>query len=363
MTDTTSRANAIAQARANAAANTPQTRLANIKSLFDLRNKALTQFTGSPQATAQLCSVLLARLSRQPELLQCDPLSLYLAAQKIAALGLSPMPERKHFYLVPYKNKELGGAREAQLQVSYHGMIAMARKHPEVADLWAEVVYQGEPFAFDRFNGTIEHKVGLRSGLTADQLIAAYAVVRLQSGRHVFEVLSRDQVLKRRSCARSPDFWNRWPDEMWKKTAVRALLAGERVPKADGLAAALAGDEEDLGVPAEFSVQVDHEQHPSIVDGELDQGEADVVDEPVDEAPAAEPQEQPAATSKAKSTLLHEVDELALAAGVAWPDVQRYLASIAGGQVFEGLEQCTLVQLRSLAAWLKAKLPKGAPQG
>lgn len=372
MTDTApkSRGEVIADARARAAATTPEARLQAIQALFKLREAALTKVTGNAQKTQQLMSIMLARCSRQPDLLLCDPLSLYLAVQRVAALGLSPLPERRHFYLVPYKNKDLGHRREAQLQVSYHGLVFLARSHPEIVDVWADVVYRGESFRYDRFNGTISHDVGLRDGLTEEDMVAAYAVVRLRNGDRVFEVMSRDDVQKRRQRAQSDSFWSSWPQEMWKKTAIRALLNSERVPKKDALAGAIAAEEE-VAVPAEFSVVDEAPTAESAAESpaELpppDPIPFDVVDVPAgDEEPATEPivagahsesEAPPAPTGVA--ALPPPLREVAESVGVSWEEVQQRCVRLCGGKPPETWDKLTRLQTDRLRSWL-VKLSKG----
>lgn len=363
MTDTTkTRAEVIADARNKAAAVTPAKKLADLQAMFKMREAALTQVTGNVQKTNQLFSLILARCSRQPDLLTCDPLSLYLSVQKIAALGLSPMPERKHFYLVPYKNKELGGVKEATLQVSYHGMVFLARSHPEVEDVWAEVVYRGEAFEYDRFSGTIAHKVGVRDGLKEADMVHAYAVVRLRSGKNIFEVLSRDDVHRRRAKARSQDFWSAWPHEMWCKTAIRKLLSGERVPKKDALTEALGLDDE-IVAPAEFTVS-DADPMPDVpvtadAVAELpppDPTPFDVVDLPEQAEPEPEVAEPapaaPSPSARSAKTWVFAVQEIAESIGVAWDEIAQQTVKLCGGKAPADWESLTRLQADRLKAWL-----------
>lgn len=370
------RAQAIADARNKAAAVSPAAKLAELQAVFKMREAALTQVTGNAQKTNQLFSLILARCSRQPDLLTCDPLSLYLIVQKIAALGLSPMPERKHFYLVPYRNADLGNVKEATLQVSYHGMVFLARAHPEVEDVWADVVYRGEPFEYDRFNATISHRVGVRDGLTEADMVHAYAVVRLRSGKNIFEVLSRDDVQRRRAKAQSKAFWSQWPHEMWCKTAIRKLLSGERVPKKDALAEALGLDDE-IVAPAEFTVSdaVDPEPDlPESTPAQLpppDPTPFDVVELP-EQQPEAEPvllehgevaapaQAAPSPSVRSAKAWVFQVQEIAEAIGIAWEEIAQQTVKLCGGKAPAEWEALTRLQCDRLRPWLEKRAQGGA---
>lgn len=372
------RAQAIADARSKAAAVTPATKLAELQAMFKLREAALTQVTGNAQKTNQLFSLILARCSRNPGLLACDTLSLYLCTQKVAALGLSPMPERKHFYFVPYKNKELG-KKEATLQVSYHGMVFLARSHPEVADVWADVVYKGEPFKYDRFSGTISHDVGVRDGFTEADMVQAYAVVRLRNGSSVFEVMSRDDVQRRRARAQSQDFWNAWTHEMWCKTAIRKLLGGERVPKKDALTEALGLDDE-IVAPAEFTVSdVDADPAPDLPESTPaqlpppDPTPFDVADLP-EAQPEAEPvllehgevaapaQAAPSPSGRSAKAWVFQVQEIAEAIGVGWDEIAQQTVRLCGGNPPKDWEALTRLQCDRLRPWLEKRAQGGAAQ-
>lgn len=372
------RAQAIAAARSKAAAVTPAAKLQELQQMFKLREAALTQVTGNAQKTNQLFSLILARCSRQPALLTCEPLSLYLCTQKVAALGLSPMPERKHFYLIPYRNKELGGVKEATLRVSVHGLVFLARSHPEVADVWADVVYRGETFEYDRFNGTISHKVGVRDGFTEADMVYAYAVVRLRNGSNVFEVLSRDDVQRRRALAQSQDFWNAWPHEMWCKTATCKLLNGERVPKKDALADALGLDDE-IVAPAEFTVSDVEDPAPDLPESTPahlpppDPTPFDVVEMPeaqAEPAPvllehgevAAPAQAAPSPSVRSAKPWVFQVQEIAEAIGIGWDEIAQQTVKLCGGKPPADWEALTRLQCDRLKPWLEKRAQGGVAQ-
>lgn len=326
------KAEAVAQQRAAEVANTPANKVAAIKQMLDLRSNALTALTGNKQRTEQLISILLGRVSRAPKLLECDPLSLYLATQQLASMGLSPLEDRKHFYLVPYRNKLLGGRMEAQLRVSYHGLTYLAMQHPDVADVFSEVVYLGEPFKFDRFTGTISHDAPLRETVDAKKLVAAYACVRMRDGRVITTVLNRAQIEARRAKAMDGSFWNAWPEEMWKKTALNNLLRGERVPKIDALVQAIDGESKEEIRLAEFEdvtptdeKAVDYSVVPELPDGG-----------PTDDG------------------LIARADELMGAASVEWQECAHWLAkNHLHGVVPDGLSDVPHAPLVALVAWLE----------
>lgn len=334
------KAKAVVEHRAAQVANTPANRVGALKTMMDLRASALTALTGNPQRTQQLISLLIGRVSRAPKLLECDPLSLYLAAQQIASLGLSPLEDRKHFYLIPYKNKNLGNRMEAQLRVSYHGLTYLAMRHPDVADVFGDVVYLGEKFSHDRFTGAIQHDAPLRDSVDPKKIVAAYGCVRMRDGRILTKVLNRSQLDQRRAKAMDQSFWNAWPEEMAIKTALNALLRGERVPKIDALANAISsGMGEDIRTVEFEDTTPDDDDVPEIaVEPAVDYAE-------VPEIPVGGPTDH---------GLIARANELMGDAGMDWPECAHWLAKKhMAGAIPDGLEDVPAPALEKLVAYLE----------
>lgn len=326
------KAKQVAATRQAEVANTPTSKVGAIKAMLDMKAAALTALTGNAQRTQQLISILLGRVSRQPQLLECEPVSLYTAVQSLASMGLSPLEDRKHFYLLPYRNKNLGGRMEAQLRVSYHGLTYLAMKHPDVVDVFAEVVYLGEPFKYDRFTGLISHDAPLRETVDHAKLVAVYACARMRDGRVVTTVLNRSQVEARKAKARDTSFWNAWPEEMWKKTALNNLLRGERVPKVDALTQAIDGDAEEIKL-ADFEVSDPVEDEPK----QIDYSE-------VPEIPVGGPTDD---------GLIARANELMGLANVDWPECAHWCATKQQGLVPESFTDIPKPLLEKMVAWLE----------
>lgn len=334
------KAKAVVEHRAAQVANTPASRVGALKTMMDLRASALTALTGNPQRTQQLISLLIGRVSRAPKLLECDPLSLYLAAQQIASLGLSPLEDRKHFYLIPYKNKNLDNRMEAQLRVSYHGLTYLAMRHPDVADVFGDVVYLGEKFSHDRFTGAIQHDAPLRDAVDPKKIVAAYGCVRMRDGRILTKVLNRSQLDQRRAKAMDQSFWNAWPEEMAIKTALNALLRGERVPKIDALANAISsGMGEDIRTVEFEDTTPDDDDVPEIaVEPAVDYAE-------VPEIPVGGPTDH---------GLIARANELMGDAGMDWPECAHWLAKKhMAGAIPDCFEDVPAPALEKLVAYLE----------
>lgn len=217
--------------------------------------------------------VTLAAMQTNPKVFECSQESILLSLMRAASYGLVPDGGALgHGYLVPFWN---GKAKrmDCQFVPGYRGLIKLARNSGEVADVWAEVVYEADLESPGKFryelglDQALEHK---RNDIAEDagQLLYAYAVARFKDGEKRFVVMNRREVLsiksKTASRTKEGDVFGPWLDhesEMWKKTAVRRL--SKMLPLSPEVAAAMSQDEESEAIDAFSSVSVSVPQLPS----------------------------------------------------------------------------------------------------
>lgn len=181
----------------------------------------------------RIVRVVLSAMTGNPELLECTPETLMLSLMRAAAMGLEPDGGAlAQGYLVPFNVKVKQGGMEVwqkqcQFIPGYRGLVKLARNSGEVADVWAEVVYEKDAFDYDLgLDQALTHK---RNDEVADPgpLKYAYAVARFRDGEKKFVVMNKREVEKVRASSKSGTGkyspWNAWEEEMWKKTAVRRL--------------------------------------------------------------------------------------------------------------------------------------------
>ncbi len=178
----------------------------------------------------RIVRVTLAALQSQPKLLQCSPQSVLLSLMQAAVVGLEPDGgPLGHGYLAPFWN---GKAQrlECKFICGYRGLIKMARNSGEIADVWAEVVREGDEFSYEL--GLAPNMTHRRNDSTADPgaLRYAYAVARFRDGERKFVVLNRAEIEAIKAVSPSRDKngnltgpWLDFEPEMWKKSAVRRL--------------------------------------------------------------------------------------------------------------------------------------------
>ena len=162
--------------------------------------------------------VALTAFTRTPKLLQCTKASLTESLMDCSALGLEPDGRKAH--LLPYWNKRLK-AFECKLIVDYKGLVDLARRSGEIADIHADVVGENDFFEYSFGNdGHLEHKPAIKG---RGEVIAAYSYVKLKDGSSSYEVMNLEEIEaihKRSKSADSGPWVTDW-NEMAKKTVFR----------------------------------------------------------------------------------------------------------------------------------------------
>lgn len=179
-------------------------------------------------------------------------------------------------HLVPFFSKVPGTSEKAMQAVfvpGYQGLVDLAYNHPNVAAIWADVVYERDQFEVTKgLNRNLVH-VPYEGDEDPGAIVAAYAVCEMKSGAKVFEVLKAREINRIRAFSRgsaddsSP--WNTNTAAMWKKSAIRALCKG--IPQSSELREALSDDDEasralaagPMGPTFDVTATVSHEPEPA----------------------------------------------------------------------------------------------------
>lgn len=183
--------------------------------------------------------VVMTAISSNPDLAKADRRSLFNSAVKAAQDGL--LPDGRDGALVVYNTSvkvtdQSGQTRWQKVaQVQWLRMIAGVRKlirnSGQIADLWAEVVYEKDQFDYQLgLNRDLVHKPAFTMSLKdRGKIIAAYSVARFKDGGTSFDVMSADEiwdVWRKASKQRDKDgnptgMWKDYPSEAFKKTVVK----------------------------------------------------------------------------------------------------------------------------------------------
>lgn len=173
----------------------------------------------------RMCRTVINAISTTPMLAKCDAGSLFLSTVRGFTLGLEPNGALAEGYLVPFWNAKKG-INEAQFMPSYRGLINLARRSGEIAEIYAKAVYPKDVFEVEE--GTerkIIHKPDY-TGNRGDQAVCYYAVFRTKSGNIDFEVMSKPEIdaIRARSKASGSGPWVTDYDQMALKTVLKRLL-------------------------------------------------------------------------------------------------------------------------------------------
>jgi recombination protein RecT len=172
----------------------------------------------------RMVRVVTTSIRKNPELTNCNPQSLFGAIVQTSQLGLEPDNGLGHAYLVPFRNKHKK-TKDVQLIIGYRGFIDLAWRSQKVIGIDAEVVYSNDQFHYSRgLNPTLEHVPS--EGDDRGERTHAYCIIHMKDGGTVWRVLTRRDVMaaKEFSAAAKSGPWVTHEDDMWRKTAVRAVM-------------------------------------------------------------------------------------------------------------------------------------------
>lgn len=162
--------------------------------------------------------IALSAVSNNPKLAACTPDSFLGAMMTAAQLGLEPNTPLGQAYLIPYGGK-------CQFQIGYMGLLDLAWRSGEIADIQAEVVYQHDLWEYELgLNPKLRHVPA--DGERGDP-VRYYAVIRTKDGGSISAVMSVADIrahAKKFSQSFGNGPWQTNFDEMAKKTVLKRAL-------------------------------------------------------------------------------------------------------------------------------------------
>ena len=222
-----------------------------MKERVDRIQGAITDVLAPNLNSVTFMAVVLKQVRANLDLMDCPASSLMMAVHTCAQLGLTPGPELGLAYLIPF-------AKRVTVQIGYKGWVELAMRSPKVKVISAGVVYQDELdqglFSATLMPADVHHGISFGTvNRGHDQLRVAYAMAELTSGAKVLVVLDRHQVeahkAKAQGTGKASSPWKVHTDKMWRKTAIKDLLAGGLVPIVSEMAIAMQVDQGDEIAP------------------------------------------------------------------------------------------------------------------
>lgn len=202
-------------------------RVGQVRAMFKKVEDQITKALARQLDPGQFIRICLTTYQRGgDDMFKADPRSFIAACIEAAQLGLKPDGVLQEAYLIPRFNKHLDCV-VVNMQLGYRGLMKLARRSQEIADLTAEVVYENDDFhvhlGTDR---RIDHTPWwVLKREEAGEVVAAYATAKMRGDAATvsFKALPRKEIDKARSLSQTNQFWGNHFDAMARKTAMRRL--------------------------------------------------------------------------------------------------------------------------------------------
>jgi recombination protein RecT len=209
----------VTQAQSNAPATAPSKGTLRSWLESDTFHDAVRNVLPEHLTPERFCRVAISALTRVPNLAKCDQATFFQCMMDLSQMGLTPDGRLAH--LIPYRNNKRG-VMECQLIVDYKGLVDLAMRSGEVANIHADVVCENDEFECSKGEVTT-HKINYR--MARGDMFAAYAICTFKNGTQRTEVMSRDEIesVRKRSRAGNSGPWVTDFNEMAKKTVFRRL--------------------------------------------------------------------------------------------------------------------------------------------
>ncbi len=192
-----------------------KTKAGSVKEMIqsDRFKSAIAQALPKHLTPDRFARIAIVAMTRTPALAECTQASLFDCLMDLSQLGLEPDGRRAH--LIPYGDK-------ATLIIDYKGLVELAMRSGNVANIHADLVCENDRFEYDRGSIT-QHKIDFRKD--RGEPFAVYAICRFKDNTEKTEVMTLAEVesIRNRSKAGRKGPWVTDWGEMAKKTVFRRL--------------------------------------------------------------------------------------------------------------------------------------------
>lgn len=211
-----------------------------VKELVEAQLPAIERQLGGAMNSDAFVRAVLSEITKSPDLMQSDPKTLLGGVMLAAQLRLEIGSGLGEFYLTPRKDH---GRWICLPIIGYQGMVKLALQSDTVLNIQAAVIREGDDFTFgsDVARG-IYHEWRPRDFDESREMVGVLATAQMRGGGVSWAYLTLDQIHARRPSYWEKTPWKSNPEEMAKKTAVRALA--KYLPKSTALGRALEADEQ-----------------------------------------------------------------------------------------------------------------------
>lgn len=212
-----------------------------MKELVEAQLPAIERQLGGAMNSEAFVRAILSEIGKQPKLMSADPKTVLGGVMLAAQLRLEIGSGLGEFYLTP---RTVKGQDICLPIIGFQGFVKLALRGGHAVNVQAAIVRDGDEFSFGSDSDSGIHHVWKPLDFEENRApIGVLATAKMRAGGVTFAYLTKEQVLRRR-----PTYWESTPwsggteDEMWKKTAVRALA--KYLPKSTDLGRAIEADEQ-----------------------------------------------------------------------------------------------------------------------
>ena len=142
----------------------------------------------------------------------CTQDSIYNALLDMVTQGLSPA--KTQCYFIPYGNI-------VKLTRSYFGTMKVVKQLPEVKDIYAQIIFEGDEFEAENVDGRwkfVSHKSSWKN--QDNPIEGAYCVIEKTDGEKILTIMTKKEIDKSWAQAKTKNVQNNFPQEMAKRTVI-----------------------------------------------------------------------------------------------------------------------------------------------
>ena len=163
-----------------------------------------------------------------PEIRECEPMSVITSALQAAIMDLSISPALGQAAIIPFNSKS---GKKASLQIMKNGIIQLALRTNKYRHIHVATIYEGETWIEDRLTG----KMTMGGRKTTNRTVGKVAYFALLSGFEKYLAMSIDEILEHaQKYSKSWDSnkgqfypgsaWDKNFEKMCEKTVLKLLL-------------------------------------------------------------------------------------------------------------------------------------------
>nr|DAN73638.1 MAG TPA: RecT protein [Caudoviricetes sp.]DAO83001.1 MAG TPA: RecT protein [Caudoviricetes sp.] len=214
----------------------PQSPAKNFNNLMakfaEQKMSEIVSLSGGSKVKADKFVTDLTLLGMDKSILECEPVSVFSVALKIAQIGLSIVKEQKQAYIVPFVEQ---GVKKAQLQIGYIGWRILAKRAGY--DIDAELVYECDKFEYTVdengkkfiFEANLKDRNETDAAWINENLLGAMVWARDKSGvtRDFISAKKLNQLKNTNQAVKKGKFsaWTNWSEEMFKAKAIKYVAS------------------------------------------------------------------------------------------------------------------------------------------